>query len=139
MKIKLRAILLLITMLISAGVAVSHAQGEGMLDVEMLDSDKGSFDRERIIYSAGEADIPYRSKSIGSPVKDTVSTNTNQASTPPTTPATSVTPPKTKAEKPAPATKPTVEKQSKDEDESILSFNFLYYIIQKYKLQDIVD
>lgn len=24
-------------------------------------------------------------------------------------------------------------------DDSILSFNFLYYIIQKYKLQDIVD
>lgn len=24
-------------------------------------------------------------------------------------------------------------------DESILTFNFLYYIIQKYKLQDIID
>lgn len=30
-------------------------------------------------------------------------------------------------------------KQNTEEDESILSFNFLYYIIQKYKLQDIVD
>lgn len=27
----------------------------------------------------------------------------------------------------------------KEGDESILSFNFLFYIIQKYKLQDIVD
>lgn len=25
------------------------------------------------------------------------------------------------------------------EDESVISFNFLYYIIRKYKLQDIVD
>lgn len=39
------------------------------------------------------------------------------------------------------ASKP-VEKQTaprEEEEESILSFNFLYYIIQKYKLQDIVD
>ena len=32
------------------------------------------------------------------------------------------------------------EKQSeKQKDDSILTFNFLYYIIQKYKLQDIID
>lgn len=36
--------------------------------------------------------------------------------------------------------KPESENQSKAEaDDSILSFNFLYYIFQKYKLQDIVD
>jgi hypothetical protein len=38
-----------------------------------------------------------------------------------------------------PPTKPTVEKHSKKEDDSILTFNFLYYIIEKYKLQDIID
>lgn len=32
------------------------------------------------------------------------------------------------------------EKQSaKGKDDSVLTFNFLYYIIQKYKLQDIID
>jgi hypothetical protein len=32
------------------------------------------------------------------------------------------------------------EKQpTKPKDDSILTFNFLYYIIQKYKLQDIID
>lgn len=32
------------------------------------------------------------------------------------------------------------DKQSaKQKDDSILTFNFLYYIIQKYKLQDIID
>ena len=30
-------------------------------------------------------------------------------------------------------------RQSEDEDDSVLSFNFLYYIIRKYKLQDIMD
>ena len=29
--------------------------------------------------------------------------------------------------------------KEKEEDDSVLSFNFLYYIFQKYKLQDIVD
>jgi hypothetical protein len=38
--------------------------------------------------------------------------------------------------KPAPAA--PKEKTSGD-DNSILSFNFLYYLIQKYKMQDIVD
>lgn len=31
------------------------------------------------------------------------------------------------------------KQEQKDEDDSVLSFNFLYYIFQKYKLQDIVD
>lgn len=30
------------------------------------------------------------------------------------------------------------QKQSADDD-SVLSFNFLYYIIRKYKMQDIID
>lgn len=44
-----------------------------------------------------------------------------------------------------PPLKPAVEKQSKktdaetEEEESILSFNFLYYLIQKYKMEDIVN
>lgn len=36
-----------------------------------------------------------------------------------------------------PADKSAEQKGKKDE--SILTFNFLYYIIQKYKLQDIID
>ena len=39
---------------------------------------------------------------------------------------------------PADASKTPVKRPSQ-EDDSILSFNFLYYIFQKYKLQDIVD
>jgi hypothetical protein len=33
----------------------------------------------------------------------------------------------------------SVSKSKEEEDDSVLSFNFLYYIFQKYKLQDIVD
>jgi hypothetical protein len=39
------------------------------------------------------------------------------------------------------AVKPTVSKktESKTQEEDILSYNFLYYIIQRFKLSDIVD
>jgi hypothetical protein len=30
-------------------------------------------------------------------------------------------------------------KNSAEDDDSILSFNFLYYLVEKYKMQDIVD
>jgi len=38
-----------------------------------------------------------------------------------------------------PPTENTKPETKQTADDSILSFNFLYYIIQKYKLQDIVD
>jgi hypothetical protein len=45
--------------------------------------------------------------------------------------------------KQAPATtkpvRPAEGRNQKEEDPSVLSFNFLYYIIQKYKLSDIID
>lgn len=46
------------------------------------------------------------------------------------------------AQRPAPtksAAENTKLESKQSSDDSILSFNFLYYIIQKYKLQDIVD
>ena len=43
-------------------------------------------------------------------------------------------------QRPVKPTAESVKPESKQSsDDSILSFNFLYYIIQKYKLQDIVD
>lgn len=38
-----------------------------------------------------------------------------------------------------PADKTADKQNGKSKDDSILTFNFLYYIIQKYKLQDIID
>jgi cytoskeletal protein RodZ len=39
----------------------------------------------------------------------------------------------------APAQQPAAAGQGNAEDDSILSFNFLYYIIQKFKMQDIIE
>jgi cytoskeletal protein RodZ len=39
----------------------------------------------------------------------------------------------------APAQQPATGGQGNSEDDSILSFNFLYYIIQKFKMQDIIE
>jgi len=41
--------------------------------------------------------------------------------------------------KPAPVVPKDERKSEHPDDDSILSFNFLYYLIQKYKMQDIVD
>ena len=38
-----------------------------------------------------------------------------------------------------PSDKNSEKQNGKSKDDSILTFNFLYYIIQKYKLQDIID
>lgn len=40
---------------------------------------------------------------------------------------------------PSPDTSKAPVKRPSQEDDSILSFNFLYYIFQKYKMQDIVE
>lgn len=47
--------------------------------------------------------------------------------------------PQHNAVKPAAPAQPKQPTKSKEEDDSILSFNFLYYLIERYKLQDIVD
>lgn len=108
----------------------AKAQDSGFPDSEIIDPEKDRAERDKIIYSPGESDVRYYSKSANIiPEKDSAEI----AGPPP------VLVPKFKAEKPTPTLKPTVEKQSKNQDDSILSFNFLYYIIEKYKLQDIVD
>jgi hypothetical protein len=48
-------------------------------------------------------------------------------------------PPKRNVYKPAPVVPKQKDESSDSDDNSILSFNFLYYLIQKYKMQDIVD
>jgi hypothetical protein len=41
--------------------------------------------------------------------------------------------------KPAPVAPKEKDRAADPNDNSVLSFNFLYYLIQKYKMQDIVD
>ena len=94
------------------------AQDAGMSDVEVVDYRDA--DGEKILSSpGGEGEVRYIPKA--SPIrKDSVSVQGIEGSLQ------------------KPGAKPA-GKQPAKEDESILTFNFLYYIIQKYKLQDIVD
>jgi hypothetical protein len=48
-----------------------------------------------------------------------------------------VTPSKTKSH--TEPSRPEKVKEESEEDDSILSFNFIYYIIRKFKLSDIID
>jgi hypothetical protein len=75
--------------------------------------------RERVIYG-GEGD-PMLNNKIHVPVVTRDSTMARPMKT-------------VRTEAPKPTARPASQ-----EDDSILSFNFLYYIFEKYKMQDVVD
>lgn len=124
MKIKLHHFLftLYLALLAPAGILTLQAQDASypILDSYDTEADK---ERDRVIYSPGEADPQLNNKVHVSAAKDSI----------PSKPSTlrSI---KTQAEGSKNSAKP-----SSQEDDSILSFNFLYYLFEKYKLQDIVD
>ena len=94
----------------------AFAQDAGMSDVE-IHEERNRTESEKIIFSAGDAEVRYIPKTTSVHSKDSIAAANHAEFL------------SGKAEK----------KQPKQEDDSILSFNFLYYIIQKYKLQDIID
>jgi hypothetical protein len=125
-----------------AFVTPSHAQEARIPDLEVSDFDHDNFERDKIIYSPGEADTRYipRASTPNTP-KDSGIVRTPIIQPSVIAPRLKTEIPQKTAEHSAPATKAPHEKQApnKGGDDSILSFNFLYYIIEKYKLQDIVD
>ena len=127
MKLKLQHISLtfLLAFLAPAVFFTAHAQDAPTLVTDSYDSHP---DTDRIIYlPGGEAELGGGGNPKPQPAaaKDSVS---------------SIAQPTRVIRTPGENLKPSqVNKQNEEEDESILSFNFLYYIIQKYKLQDIVD
>lgn len=124
MKIKLHYILILFCLASPAFVSSLFAQDAGMQDLEIVESDK-----ERMLYSpGGEGEMVYRSTpaTVSVPPRDSVASVIPSSSISKTRPSA-----KSAEKQPSPP--------AKEDDDSILSFNFLYYIIQKYKLQDIVD
>ena len=100
------------------------AQDAGMSDVEMVEEAK-AHEGEKIPFVPGE-DVRYIPKAPGAgTATDSVVLQIHDF---PMQQAAMKSPEKSN------------EKQGgKPKDESILTFNFLYYIIQKYKLQDIID
>jgi hypothetical protein len=110
-------ITLLLAILTPAGIATLRAQDASYPTVESYETDIDS-ERDRIIYSPGEVDANNRVHVVAG--KDSI----NSRPTPVRT-----------------AKQPEAAKNSAkpSQDDDILSFNFLYYLFEKYKLQDIVD
>lgn len=111
-------------LLLLVAAAPSLAQEAGMSDVEIVD-ERGSMEGEKMPFVPGE-DIRYVPRAPGmSPAKDSIVLQIHDF---PMQQATMRSPDRAGDKQPA-----------KQKDDSILTFNFLYYIIQKYKLQDIID
>ena len=120
MKIKVHQLILTIFFAILATAAVHSAQAQDASypAIESVDPEN-DHGRERIIYG-GEGD-PMLNNKILVPATTRDSTMARPAKAVRTE-----------------TSKPTARPASQ-EDDSILSFNFLYYIFEKYKMQDVVD
>ena len=130
MKIKLHHILLSSLLTVPAFLNSAFAQDASTQDYQITDTEREKYERDRVIFSPGEGDTKFLPSKAGShtgPGKDSL-----VVSKPAATPI--------QKGKPEQAIKAAEKQQQQTkDDDSILSFNFLYYIIQKYKLQDIVD
>jgi hypothetical protein len=125
MKNRLHYILIFTCIATAAFATASYGQDSGMPDYEMTDSE-----RDKMLYSpGGEGELrPRYPVTVTNTPKDSAAFRTAP-----------VTPPaRVKPEQPLNKS-PEKQQPPKHDDDSILSFNFLYYIIQKYKLQDIID
>ena len=109
-----------VLLLLSAGEV--FAQDAGMSDVEMLNARDAS-EAERVVLAPGEVEVRYVPRASGVYAPSDSLTLFSPSRQP------AVQKPSEADEKPA----------TRAKDDSILTFNFLYYIIQKYKLQDIID
>lgn len=134
MKISLYQIVSILCLVATAGFNTAFAQDNANQDYEITDTERERYERDKVIFSpGGEGETRYvgpRTQPTGSSAapKDSVSTIT------PTTKPAPVT-----IRKELPAKNPAKQIPPKQDDDAILTFNFLYYIIQKYKLQEIME
>jgi len=121
MKIKVHHAILTIFVAVFSGAAITSAYAQDAsypaLESVEPENDHG---RERVVYG-GEGD-PMLNNKIHVPV---VTSRDSVIAKPTRT---------VKSDAAKPSAKPASQ-----EDDSILSFNFLYYIFEKYKMQDVVD
>jgi hypothetical protein len=124
MRMKLQQILfvLLVCIISSFGVEEAYAQEASFPGTETEDPELYK-ERDKLMAAPGELDPAFRKIQSTSTLKDSVIFKPALKATKTQTPDASKQPPK----------------QPSQEDDSILSFNFLYYIFQKYKLQDVVE
>jgi hypothetical protein len=111
---------LLLGLLAPEGVQCAMAQ-DASYPLQEYDEVEAERERERIIYAPGEADASLSNRTSYPAAKDTAVIRP------------------TRTTKPAGETAKNSGKPASAEDDSILSFNFLYFIFEKYKLQDMVD
>lgn len=137
MKSKLTFFVLSAVIILITGNGV-YAQDASFPEYESLESERERLDREKILYSPGEGDVRYVPKLTIDPKNSTTATpKADSAAVKTVVPPMNPAPTRIKQEHgPKPLGKP---QPPKEDDDAILSFNFLYYIIQKYKLQDIVE
>ncbi|HEY9489569.1 MAG TPA: hypothetical protein VIQ51_14600 [Chryseosolibacter sp.] len=117
-------LIFLTTLIILLAAGSVLAQEAGMSDVEVV-NDREASESEKSVFVPGE-DARYIPRvSNVSPAKDSIMLQMYDF------------PMQRAAQRPV--EKPAEKQPAKAKDDSILTFNFLYYIIQKYKLQDIID
>lgn len=136
MKNWLHFILMVFCLVSVAGISVAVGQDSMTHDFEITSTDRDRYDRDKIIFSGGENETRYMSHKImagGNSAKPVDPKDSAAAKTPVHLPV------KIKHEAPAKQTIPAKQQPPKEDDDAILSFNFLYYIIQKYKLQEIIE
>jgi hypothetical protein len=113
-----------LTLILLAVANMSYAQDAGASDADMV-NERETAGAEKIIFSAGEPRyIPKTSAADAG--KDSIALNIQDF-------------PMQQAVLKATTSEKADDKEQQKKDDSILTFNFLYYIIQKYKLQDIID
>ena len=124
MRIWLKNFLFLPMLIFLSAAGSAFAQDAGMSDVEIVE-ENNVIEGEKVVYSPGE-DVRYIPRAPGVTAgKDSVALHIHDF---PMQQATQKS-----------SEKSSDKQAAKPKDDSILTFNFLYYIIQKYKLQDIID
>lgn len=108
----------MLLLMCSAGSAL--AQDAGMSDIE-IPNNRIDMSAEKVVFVPGEEIKYVPHASTASASKDSLALHIQDF-------------PMQRA-----AQRPAEKQEAKSKDDSILTFNFLYYIIQKYKLQDIID
>lgn len=123
MKINLQYFGVIFFMLALTCITEGYAQEAGSPSFEAYDVEPIR-EREKVLSTPGESAEPIRP--VTQPVTSEKDSLVVQMSLPPNLP------------KPA-SISPKSQPTPKEGDDSVLSFNFLYYLIQRYKMQDIVD
>ncbi len=125
MRIRLRDLFLAFALCVISpcGFMALYAQDASFPGTEMDDFGVEK-ETEKMMYSPGELDPAFKKSQAGGAIaKDSAGFKPVLKPTKVQTPDSSKMP----------------AKRPSQDDDSILSFNFLYYIFQKYKMQDMVD